>query len=193
MKSKLLVAATALAVSAMAGVAQADLAAELAAGQPTAESLAQTAETLGVSVESLIGDLAAQFKDQPALLQAIVTEAIKAFPEQASQIVYVAVTEAPAQKTAITTAAVAQLGNTPEAQATVNQAADSAEQQIAQNDTGSQPQGEAEPEAEAEQTEAPGESQGETPANESPAPTPPPPPPPQNNTPNDKPVSGSPS
>lgn len=189
MKSKLLAAATALAVSAMAGVAQADLLAELAAGQPTAESLAQTAETLGVSVETLIGDLAAQFKDQPALLQAIVSEAIKAFPEQASQIVYVAVTEAPAQKAAITTAAVAQLGNTAEAQAVVNQAVDAAEQTIAQNNTGTQPQAE----AEAEQTEVPGESQVDSPANESPAPTPPPPPPPLNNTPNDRPPVTSPN
>uniref|UniRef100_UPI0021479D9B hypothetical protein n=1 Tax=Endozoicomonas sp. ONNA2 TaxID=2828741 RepID=UPI0021479D9B len=128
MKSKLLVAATALAVSAMAGVAQADLLTELAAGQPTAETLVQTTETLGISVETLIGDLAIQFKDQPVLLQAIISEAIKAFPEQASQIVYVAVTAAPAQKAAITTAAVAQLGDTPEAQATVNQAANAAEQ-----------------------------------------------------------------
>lgn len=181
MKSKPLVAATALAVSAMTGAAQADLATELAAGQPTAESLAQTAETLGVSVETLISDLAAQFKDQPALLQAIVSEAIKAFPEQASQIVYIAVTEAPAQKAAITTAAVAQLGNTAEAQAVVSQAADAAEQTIARNDTGTQPQSN-EPEAEAEQTEAP--------TNASPARTLPPPPPPQNNT-RDKPPAVS--
>ncbi|WP_419533025.1 hypothetical protein [Endozoicomonas sp.] len=190
MKSKLLVAATALAVSAMAGVAQADLAAELAAGKPTAESLAQAAQTQGVSVESLIGDLATQFQDQPALLQAIVSEAIKAFPEQASQIVYVAVTAAPAQKAAITTAATAQLENNPEAQKAVQEAADSAEQTVAQNETGTQPQGEAEPETEAEQSELPGESEGDTPANETPAPTPPPPPPPQNNTP-DKPPAVS--
>ncbi|WP_163369391.1 hypothetical protein [Endozoicomonas acroporae] len=177
MKPKHLLTSTALALAAIVGTARADLLAELAAGQPTAESLAQTAETLGVSVETLIGDLAAQFKDQPALLQAIIREAIKAFPEQASQIVYVAVTEAPAQKAAITKAAEAQLGNTAEAQT------------IARNETGSQPQGaaEPEPEAEAEQTEAPSESQGNLPANESPAPTPPPPPPPLNNTPNDRP------
>ncbi len=191
MKSKLLVAATALAVSAMAGVAQADLAAELAAGKPTAESLAQAAQTQGVSVESLIGDLATQFQDQPALLQAIVSEAIKAFPEQASQIVYVAVTSAPAQKAAITTAATAQLENNPEAQKAVQEAADSAEQTVAQNDTGTQPQGETQPETEAEQTEVPAETPtNETPVTESPAPTPPPPPPPQNNTP-DKPPAVS--
>ncbi|MGO0306186.1 hypothetical protein ACTL6P_06135 [Endozoicomonas acroporae] len=71
MKPKHLLTSTALALAAIVGTARADLLAELAAGQPTAESLAQTAETLGVSVETLIGDLAAQFKDQPALLQAV--------------------------------------------------------------------------------------------------------------------------
>ena len=135
-----------------------------------------------------------EFKDQPALLQTIVSEAIKAFPEQAAQIVYVAVTEAPAQKAAITSAATAQLGNSPEAKAIVNQAANDAEQTLAQNDNGGQPKGEGEQETEAEQgEETPGESQGDTPANESPAPTPPPPPPPVNNTPDDKPPATSPN
>ena len=84
-----------------------------------------------------------------------------------------------------------QLENNPEAQKAVQEAADSAEQTVAQNDTGTQPQGETQPETEAEQTEAPAETPtNQTPVTESPAPTPPPPPPPQNNTP-DKPPAVS--
>ncbi|MFK0573367.1 hypothetical protein [Endozoicomonas sp.] len=178
------IAATVLALSAMTGLAQADLATDLTR-MPAADALAKAVQTQGVSVEALIADAAAQLAGNPQLLSALISEAIKAFPEQAAQIVSVAVTAAPAQKAAITSAAIAQLADDPAAQQAVQQAADSAEQQVVQGgDTGQNAQGE--PEAEAEQTEAPADA---PPA----ATTPPPPPPPPASGGSDKPPSVSPN
>ncbi|MBO9483071.1 hypothetical protein [Salinisphaera sp. G21_0] len=179
---KQFIAAAVLAMSAMTGVAQADLATDLTL-MPASEALAKAVQTQGVSVESLIADAAAQLANNPQLLNALVSEAVRAYPDQAPQIVYAAVQAAPAQKATITRAATAQLANDPVAQQAVQQAADVAEQQVVQGgDTGSSTETVAEQgEFEAENTEV------EAPAPE--ASTPPPPPPPASGGSNDKPTS----
>ena len=184
---KQFIAATVLALSAMTGVARADLATDLTR-MPAGDALARAVQTQGVSVESLIADAAAQLANNPQLLNALVSEAVRAYPDQAPQIVYAAVQAAPAQKATITRAATAQLANDPAAQQAVRQAADSAEQQVVQ--TGQKGNGvqtdDEQVEFEAEQAEV------EAPAPEASTP-PPPPPPPASGGSTDKPPAVSPN
>lgn len=177
---KQFVAAAVLALSAMSGVAQADLATDLTR-MPAANALTIAVQTKNVSVETLIADAAAQLADNPQLLNVLVSEAVKTYPERAAQIVYAAVQAAPAQKSTITSAATAQLADNPAAQRAVQIAANNAEQQvILAGDTGV-----TETEFEAEQSEAP--------VNVPAAIAPPPPPPPASGGSNDKPNSVSPN
>lgn len=179
---KQFVAAAVLALSAMSGVAQADLATDLTR-MPADIALNIAVQTQNVSVEALIADAAAQLADNPQLLNALVTEAIKAYPNRATLIVYAAVQAAPAQKSTITSAATAQLADNPAAQQAVQVAANNAEQQvILAGNTGTF----TETEYEAEQTEAP----VNVPAATTP---PPPPPPPASGGSTDKPNSVSPN
>ena len=159
--------------TAMAGVAQADLATDLTT-MSAADALAKAVES-GDSVEALITDAAAQLKDNPALLSALISEAVKAFPEQAAQIVQAAVSQAPQQKAAITTAAVAELDGNEAAQTAVQQAADEAAAPVVADTQNTQVT-----ETEAEQTEVQAPQQV--------APTPPPPPPAIPSTPDRPPV-----
>ena len=168
MKSVKLVAAACALSAAIAGVAQADLATDLTTMSP-ADALAKATQDQSVSIQALIADAAAKLQDNPALLSALVGEAVKAYPEQAGDIVKVAVSQAPAHQSAITNAAVAQLQDNPEAQAAVNKAADEAAQQVVTGETKTGT------ESEAQQQETA-------------APTPPPPPAPQPPAPDKPPV-----
>ena len=172
MNPKKIIAATALALAAFTGTTQADLVSDLNT-MSAADALAKAIQTENISIEALIADAAAQLAESPELLSALVSEAVKAFPEQAATIVQVAVSQAPAQQAIITSAAVEQLGDNPEALASV--------QQIAPVPA---------TEFEAEQTEL----AEPTPAAETPAPvtTPPAPPAARPTTP-DKPVPVSPN
>lgn len=185
---KQFVAATVLALSAMSGVAQADLASDLAR-MPAANALTIAVQTQSVSVETLVADAAAKLADNPQLLNALVSEAVETYPERAALIVYAAVKAAPTQKAAIIGAATAQLADDPAAQQAALQAANFAEQQIAlAGDAGSINQ----TELEAEQTETEAE-QTEAPDNTPSATAPPPPPPPPGGGSSDKPNSVSPN
>ncbi len=152
---KQFIAAAVLAMSAMTGVAQADLATDLTQ-MPAADALAKAFQTQGASIEALIADAAGQLEKSPQLLNALISAAVNAYPEQAAQIVYSAVSAAPSQKASITRTATAQLADNPAAQAAVQEAADTAEQQVVQGgDTGSGTETVAEQgEFEAENTEA---------------------------------------
>lgn len=179
--NKQFVAAAVLALSAMSGVARADLATDLTR-MPAANALTIAVQTQNVSIETLIADAAAQLADNPQLLNVLVSEAVKTYPERAAQIVYAAVQAAPAQKSTITSAATAQLADNPAAQRAVQIAANNAEQQvILAGDTGTV----TETEFEAEQSEVP--------VNAPAAIAPPPPPPPASGGSNDKPNSVSPN
>lgn len=193
MKTYRLFTATAFAVAIMAGPVSADLASDLNR-MPAAEALARAINAQEASVEALVAEAAGKLKDNPKLLQALVSEAIKAFPQQAPNIVYSAVTQAPGQKTLITRAAISQLQNNPVAQQAVQQAANTAELQIARMEKG----GGDTPvtlETEAEQTElAPDQGlQNTPPADSGSTLAPPPPPPPATKPPADKPKSVSPN
>ncbi len=124
---KQFVAATVLALSAMTGIAQADLASDLTR-MPASEALAIAVQDQSVSIEVLISEAAAQLGQSPQLLNALVSAAVAAYPEQAAQIVYQAVKAAPAQAQSITNAAVAQLANNPDAQQAVSSSANVAVQ-----------------------------------------------------------------
>ncbi|OED48301.1 hypothetical protein ACH42_02430 [Endozoicomonas sp. (ex Bugula neritina AB1)] len=180
MKPRQLVAATALAFAAFASTAQADLVSDLQT-MSVAEALAKAVKTENISIEALIADAAAQLSEQPGLLSSLVSEAIKAFPEQAVSIVSIAIKQAPEQVSAITSAALTELDGNAEAQAAVQQVA---EQSVAQTETETSTQ----TETEAEQTEAPAETSTTTPVT-----APPPPPPASRPDNNDKPVPVSPN
>ncbi|WP_299734735.1 hypothetical protein [uncultured Endozoicomonas sp.] len=176
--NKQFIAATVLTLSAMTGMAQADLATDLTR-MPAAEALAKATQSQSMSIEALISDAALQLEQSPQLLNALISAAVAAYPEQAVQIVTAAVSAAPAQKASITKAATAQLADNPAAQQAVvsaaNTAANKAEQQKLANN-----QKDKQKNLEAEQTQAPAANI---------------PPPPQVNTggSNDKPTSVSPT
>lgn len=181
---KQFVAATVLALSAMTGVAQADLATDLTR-MPAAEALAKAAQSQQVSVEALISDAAIQLQESPKLLSALISAALAAYPEQAAQIVYAAVSAVPSLKATIVKTAGDQLADNPAALQAVQKAADNAEQQLALDGSKAGGSQDAQVEAEAEQTEV---------ADQAPVVnTPPPPPPAINAGSSDKPTSVSPT
>ena len=170
-------AASTLAFAVFTSAAQADLVSDLNT-MSAADALAKAVKMEDVSIETLIADAAAQLSENPSLLSALVSEAVKAFPEQAVSIVQVAISQAPNQTATITSAAVAELTGNPEAQAQVQQAAEQPVAQTQQPTT----------------TETKTEQQEVTPLPPTPATpsTPPPPPVARPSTP-DKPIAVSPN
>ena len=94
-----------LLVTAVAGVAQADLASDLKT-MSIADALAKAANNSSMSVEALIADASSQLKNNPGMLVALINQAIKAYPQQSTKI---------------TQAVIAQLADYPDIQAQVIQ------------------------------------------------------------------------
>ncbi len=155
MKPRKLITSATLALSvSIAGIVQADLASDLQTMSPADALKKAAAADESISIETLISEAASQLKDNPGLLTALVSEAVKQFPLQAAQIVSVAISQAPQQAKSITSAAIAQLDN-PVAIDAVQKAADTAVELIAKNANSSENTSENndETESEAEQTE----------------------------------------
>ena len=132
MNPKHLLASSALALIAIVGTAQADLAQDMAT-MSADQALTKAMQAENASIESVISDAAEQLKDQPELLSALIEAAVKAYPQQAGQIVSAAISQAPGQKEAIVNSAKTAAGDDTALISTIDQAAEKAEQLLTQN------------------------------------------------------------
>ncbi len=167
------IAAAILAMS--AGVAHGDLASDLAL-MPATEALSVAVQTQNIPVGQVVASAVADLGNNSDLIYLLVSAAVAEYPDQAVQIVYDAILASPAMWPNIESAALAQLGDDPNAQQAVARSS-----QLALVETGV----EVETETVAEVTEAP--------APVAAAAVPPPPPPPSFSGSADRPAGVSPT